>query len=92
MPFEVSLVLFKKDRFLARKTDELQKEADALTLQMHRLLKKYLGLRKLVKQLHEKYGSTRNLPILPRYSILKKMIKNALRAPEFAEICHEQVE
>ncbi|KAK6018891.1 hypothetical protein OSTOST_15491 [Ostertagia ostertagi] len=44
------------------------------------------------RDLHDKYDSSRLYPIVPRYPILKKMIKSVLRAPEFADICHEQTE
>ncbi|UMM27403.1 hypothetical protein L5515_010706 [Caenorhabditis briggsae] len=80
------------DSLKARKSEDLVKECEALYAQLYRLTKKYLGLRRLIKELTDKYDSSRMFPIVPRYAMLKKMIKATLRAPEFAEICHEQTE
>ncbi|CAJ0936805.1 unnamed protein product, partial [Mesorhabditis belari] len=80
------------ERIRKMKTDELQKEYESMYSQLYRLIKKYQGLRRIVKELANRYEHTRLYPIVPRYALLKKMIKQALRAPEFADICHEQVE
>ncbi|CAJ0572466.1 unnamed protein product, partial [Mesorhabditis spiculigera] len=80
------------ERVRKMKTDDLQKECEGMYTQLYRLFKKYLGLKRIVKELSERYDHTRLYPIVPRYAMLKKMIKTALRAPEFADICHEQVE
>ncbi|VDO28309.1 unnamed protein product [Heligmosomoides polygyrus] len=74
------------------RTVETRKEAENLYVQLYKLIRKYQGLRKIVKDLHDKYDASRLYPIIPRYPILKKMIKSVLRAPEFADICHEQTE
>ena len=39
-----------------------------------------------------RYEATRHYPIVPRYSLLKDMIKTILRSPAFAEVCHENDE
>ncbi|KAK6047746.1 hypothetical protein COOONC_14748, partial [Cooperia oncophora] len=80
------------DSIKSRKTEELQKDCENLYVQLYKLIRKYQGLRKIIKDLHDKYDSSRLYPIVPRYPILKKMIKSVLRAPEFADICHEQTE
>ncbi|XGW28537.1 hypothetical protein V3C99_008369 [Haemonchus contortus] len=80
------------DSIKSRKTEELQKDCENLYVQLYKLIRKYQGLRKIIKDLHDKYDSSRLYPIVPRYPILKKMIKTVLRAPEFADICHEQTE
>ncbi|TMS38375.1 hypothetical protein L596_005114 [Steinernema carpocapsae] len=73
----------------AKTTDELRKECDRLYIELYKLLKKYLGLRKEVQELSRAYHESRFYPIVPRYIMLKSMIKRVLRAPAFAEICHE---
>ncbi|KHN86747.1 hypothetical protein Tcan_07015 [Toxocara canis] len=73
-------------------TSELRKECDQMYLDLYKLIKKYLGLRKIVKDLYSEYRASRFLPMVPRYALLKTMIKNVLRAPEFAEVCHESTE
>ncbi|CAD6192863.1 unnamed protein product [Caenorhabditis auriculariae] len=80
------------DSIKSRKNDELAKDCEMLYGQVYRLIRKYQGLKRLIKELHDRYESTRHFPIVPRYAMLKKMIKSTLRAPEFAEICHEQTE
>ncbi|KAK5965934.1 hypothetical protein GCK32_004791 [Trichostrongylus colubriformis] len=80
------------DSIKSRKTEELQKDCENMYVQLYKLIRKYQGLRKIVKDLHDKYDASRLYPIVPRYPILKKMIKGVLRAPEFADICHEQTE
>ncbi|VDM61121.1 unnamed protein product [Angiostrongylus costaricensis] len=80
------------DSIKGRKTEELQKDCEDLYAQLYKLIRKYQGLRKIVKVLNDKYDASRLYPIIPRYPILKKMTKSALRAPEFADICHEQLE
>ncbi|ETN79882.1 hypothetical protein NECAME_09537 [Necator americanus] len=80
------------DSIKSRKTEELQKDCENMYAQLYKLIKKYQGLRRIIKELHDKYDASRMYPIVPRYPILKKMIKSALRAPEFADICHEQTE
>ncbi|PAV70419.1 hypothetical protein WR25_06450 [Diploscapter pachys] len=80
------------DSIKCRKTEELQRDCEAMYSQLYKLIRKYHGLRRLIKDLHDKYDETRLYPIVPRYPILKKIIKSTLRAPEFADICHEQTE
>uniref|UniRef100_A0A1I7X877 GED domain-containing protein n=1 Tax=Heterorhabditis bacteriophora TaxID=37862 RepID=A0A1I7X877_HETBA len=80
------------DSIKSRKTEELQRDCETMYTLLYKLIRKYQGLRRIIKDLHDKYDATRMYPIVPRYPILKKMIKSALRAPEFADICHEQTE
>ncbi|CAJ0602982.1 unnamed protein product [Cylicocyclus nassatus] len=80
------------DSIKSRKTEELQKDCENMYVQLYKLIRKYQGLRRIIKELHDKYDASRMYPIVPRYPLLKKMIKSALRAPEFADICHEQTE
>uniref|UniRef100_A0A914WEZ0 Uncharacterized protein n=1 Tax=Plectus sambesii TaxID=2011161 RepID=A0A914WEZ0_9BILA len=72
-----------------KSTEDLRKENERLYADIHRLIKKYQGLRELVQRLRTTYDSSKGYPIIPRYSMLKSMIKEILRAPGFAEICHE---
>uniref|UniRef100_A0AC34QTK9 Uncharacterized protein n=1 Tax=Panagrolaimus sp. JU765 TaxID=591449 RepID=A0AC34QTK9_9BILA len=77
------------EQIRGKSTDELRKECDRLYAELYKLIKKYLGLRKVVQELTESFQETRFYPIVPRYPLLKTMIKRVLRAPAFSEICHE---
>uniref|UniRef100_A0A915K6X9 Uncharacterized protein n=1 Tax=Romanomermis culicivorax TaxID=13658 RepID=A0A915K6X9_ROMCU len=74
----------------SKSTDELRKENTALQNEFYKLLRKYCGLKALATQMRIDFESTRLYPIIPRYSMLKHMIKSALRSPTFMEVCHEQ--
>lgn len=56
---------------------------------LYKLMKKYLALRGLATQLRISYDESKIYPMVPRYSMLKKMIKDVLRSPSFMEVCHE---
>uniref|UniRef100_A0A914YDW0 Uncharacterized protein n=1 Tax=Panagrolaimus superbus TaxID=310955 RepID=A0A914YDW0_9BILA len=77
------------EQIRTKSTDELRKECDRLYIELYKLIRKYLGLRRVVQDLTESFQDTRFYPIVPRYPLLKTMIKRVLRAPAFAEICHE---
>jgi hypothetical protein len=53
------------------------------------MCKKYRALRALIVHLKTQYDRTRHYPIVPRYHLLKNMIKTVLRSSSFAEVCHE---
>ncbi|CEF60437.1 Hypothetical protein SRAE_X000217500 [Strongyloides ratti] len=72
-----------------KSTEELRKDCERLYIEIFKISKKYLGLRKILKELTNNYQHSRFFPIIPRYQLLKSMIKQILRAPEFSEICHE---
>uniref|UniRef100_A0A0K0EXA5 Uncharacterized protein n=1 Tax=Strongyloides venezuelensis TaxID=75913 RepID=A0A0K0EXA5_STRVS len=72
-----------------KSTEDLRKECERLYIDIFKISKKYLGLRKILKELAKSYQHSRFYPIIPRYQLLKSMIKQILRAPEFSEICHE---
>ncbi len=76
----------------AKSTEELRRECEHLNTELYRLIHKYQGLRLIVQELSESFQDSRLYPILPRYSLLKAMIKRVLRAPAFAEVCHEPYE
>uniref|UniRef100_A0AC35FLD9 Uncharacterized protein n=1 Tax=Panagrolaimus sp. PS1159 TaxID=55785 RepID=A0AC35FLD9_9BILA len=77
------------EQIRTKSTDELRKECDRLYVELYKLIRKYLGLRRVVQDLTESFQDTRFYPIVPRYPLLKTMIKRVLRAPAFAEVCHE---
>uniref|UniRef100_A0AC35U687 NR LBD domain-containing protein n=1 Tax=Rhabditophanes sp. KR3021 TaxID=114890 RepID=A0AC35U687_9BILA len=77
------------DALRNRSTEELRKDCDRLHSELYKLSKKYLGLRRILKNLVQDYQHSRYFPMVPRYQLLKAMIKQILRAPEFSEICHE---
>ncbi|OZC10586.1 hypothetical protein X798_02335 [Onchocerca flexuosa] len=70
-------------------TNDLQNECDRMFIALYRLLRKYLKLREILKELKSDFHSSRFLPIVPRYSLLKSMIKSVIREPAFVEIYHE---
>ncbi|CAD5226626.1 unnamed protein product [Bursaphelenchus xylophilus] len=76
----------------AMSTDDLRRECDRLYTELYKLIRKYQNLRSVVRELTEAYQDSRYYPIMPRYYLLKNMIKRVLRAPAFSEVCHEQTE
>uniref|UniRef100_A0A7E4UZB7 GED domain-containing protein n=1 Tax=Panagrellus redivivus TaxID=6233 RepID=A0A7E4UZB7_PANRE len=75
-----------------KSTDDLRRECDRLYTELFKLIRKYLGLRRVVQELTSSFQDSRFYPIVPRYPLLKTMIKRVLRAPAFSEICHEASE
>ncbi|VDO37781.1 unnamed protein product [Onchocerca flexuosa] len=80
-------IMFETIRSLS--TNDLQNECDRMFIALYRLLRKYLKLREILKELKSDFHSSRFLPIVPRYSLLKSMIKSVIREPAFVEIYHE---
>lgn len=35
------------------------------------------------------YGDSKMYPIIPRYTMLKDMIKDIMHNPDYMEVCHE---
>uniref|UniRef100_A0A0R3S190 NR LBD domain-containing protein n=1 Tax=Elaeophora elaphi TaxID=1147741 RepID=A0A0R3S190_9BILA len=70
-------------------SSDLRNECDRMYITLYRLLRKYLKLREMLKELSSSFHFSRFLPIIPRYNLLKSMIKNVIREPTFAEIYHE---
>lgn len=35
------------------------------------------------------YGNSKVYPIIPRYTMLKDMIKDIMHDPDYMEVCHE---
>ncbi|XP_011503185.1 PREDICTED: kinesin-like protein FLA10 isoform X2 [Ceratosolen solmsi marchali] len=70
-------------------TAQIETENTQMTNDLYRLLKKYTGLRNLIRDLKEEYNSSKVYPIIPRYSMLKDMIKDIMHNPDYMEVCHE---
>ncbi|KAJ8664307.1 hypothetical protein QAD02_005969 [Eretmocerus hayati] len=70
-------------------TAQIEAENTQMTNDLYRLLKKYTGLRNLIRVLKEEYNSSKGYPIVPRYSMLKDMIKDIMHNPDYMEVCHE---
>ncbi|XP_028048576.1 uncharacterized protein LOC105830998 isoform X1 [Monomorium pharaonis] len=70
-------------------TAQIEAENTQMTNDLYRLLKKYTGLRNLIKVLKEEYNSSKLYPMFPRYTILKDMIKDIMHNPDYMEVCHE---
>ncbi|XP_023246351.1 uncharacterized protein LOC106643130 [Copidosoma floridanum] len=70
-------------------TAQIEAENTQMTNDLYRLLKKYTGLRNLIRDLKEEYNSSKVYPIVPRYTMLKDMIKDIMHNPDYMEVCHE---
>ncbi|XP_014483265.1 PREDICTED: uncharacterized protein LOC106748864 [Dinoponera quadriceps] len=70
-------------------TAQIEAENTQMTNDLYRLLKKYTGLRNLIRDLKEEYNSSKVYPMFPRYTILKDMIKDIMHNPDYMEVCHE---
>ncbi|CAB3381645.1 uncharacterized protein LOC135946060 isoform X1 [Cloeon dipterum] len=68
---------------------QIEAENTQLTNDLYRLLKKYSGLRNLIRELKSEYLNSKMYPIFIRYTILKDMIKMVMHDPDFMEVCHE---
>ncbi|KAI5637460.1 hypothetical protein NE865_09891 [Phthorimaea operculella] len=70
-------------------TSQIEAENTQMTNDLYRLLKKYSGLRNLIRMLKSEYMSTKMYPMIPRYTMLKDMIKDIMHDPDYMEVCHE---
>lgn len=77
------------DRLENMTTAQVETENTQMTNDLYRLLKKYLGLRAVIRELKNEYSNSKYFPIIPRYSMLKEMIKDVMRDPDYMEVCHE---
>ncbi|XP_026477049.1 uncharacterized protein LOC113383011 [Ctenocephalides felis] len=70
-------------------TAQIEAENTQMTNDMYRLLKKYSGLRNLIRELKSEYMNSKVYPMFPRYTMLKDMIKDIMHHPDYMEVCHE---
>ncbi|VEN59758.1 unnamed protein product [Callosobruchus maculatus] len=70
-------------------TSQIDAENTQMTNDLYRLLKKYSGLRNLIRQLKTEYTNAKIYPMVVRYSMLKDMIKDIMLHPDYMEVCHE---
>uniref|UniRef100_A0AAR5PSD9 Uncharacterized protein n=1 Tax=Dendroctonus ponderosae TaxID=77166 RepID=A0AAR5PSD9_DENPD len=70
-------------------TSQIDGENTQMTNDLYRLLKKYSGLRNLIRQLKTEYTNAKIYPMVIRYSMLKDMIKDIMLHPDYMEVCHE---
>ncbi|KAF5300071.1 hypothetical protein FQA39_LY11263 [Lamprigera yunnana] len=70
-------------------TSLIEAENTQTTNDLYRLLKKYTGLRNLIRGLKSDYMNSKLYPIVPRYTMLKDMIKDIMLHPDYMEVCHE---
>ena len=68
---------------------EICEENNENTNEMYRLLKKYNNVRNTVRELKVSYMDAKLYPFLPRYIMLKDMVKGVLRDPSYMEVCQE---
>ncbi|XP_046393957.1 uncharacterized protein LOC124161611 [Ischnura elegans] len=77
------------DRLGDMTTAQIEAENTQMTNGLYRLLKKYSGLRNLIRELKSEYVNSKVYPIFPRYTILKDMIKDIMHDPDYMEVRHE---
>lgn len=77
------------DRLEDMTTALIEAENTQMTNDLYRLLKKYSGLRNLIRQLKTEYTNAKIYPMVLRYTMLKDMIKDILLHPDYMEVCHE---
>ncbi|XP_065156799.1 uncharacterized protein [Atheta coriaria] len=77
------------DRLENMTTSTIEAENTQMTNDLYRLLKKYTGLRNLIRELKMDYMNSKLYPIFPRYTMLKDMIKDIMLHPDYMEVCHE---
>ncbi|XP_034952128.1 uncharacterized protein [Chelonus insularis] len=77
------------DRLENMNTSQIEAENTQIINDLYRLLKKYTGLRNLIRDLKEEYNNSKIYPMFPRYKILKDMIKDIMHNPHYMEVCHE---
>ncbi|XP_042221497.1 uncharacterized protein LOC121865989 isoform X2 [Homarus americanus] len=70
-------------------TSQVLEENTCLTNELFRYLRKYSSLRTLMRELKDDYVESKMYPIVPRYFMLKDMIRDVMRDPAFVEICQE---
>uniref|UniRef100_A0A1B6DGP1 Uncharacterized protein n=1 Tax=Clastoptera arizonana TaxID=38151 RepID=A0A1B6DGP1_9HEMI len=70
-------------------TAQIEAENTQMTNDLYRLLKKYSGLRNIIRELKSEYVNSKVYPIFPRYTILKDLIKDIMHNPDYMEVCHE---
>ncbi|KAG7307799.1 hypothetical protein JYU34_006394 [Plutella xylostella] len=77
------------ERLTDMTTSQIEAENTQMTNDLYRLLKKYTGLRNLIRELKSDYVSSKVYPMFPRYTMLKDMIKDIMHDPDYMEVCHE---
>ncbi|KAK2726263.1 hypothetical protein QYM36_000651 [Artemia franciscana] len=79
----------RTDRLAGLTALQIEQENIQMTNDLYRLIKKYTGLRSVIRDLKDSYDASKVFPILPRYIMLKDMTKEALRNPYYVEVCLE---
>ncbi|XP_064457093.1 uncharacterized protein LOC135367928 isoform X2 [Ornithodoros turicata] len=79
----------RKQRLDSMSVQEIEEENSQSINDLYRLLKKYGNLRGIVHGLQISYTDAKVYPFIPRYNMLKDMIKCVLRDPSYMEVCHE---
>ncbi|XP_003743069.1 uncharacterized protein LOC100898552 [Galendromus occidentalis] len=88
---EESLAKERKQRLDAITVKEIEDENTQTINDLYRLLKRYSALKAVVHQLRLSYQDSKVYPFIPRYNMLKDMIKGVLRDPNYMEVCHEDI-
>ncbi|ODN05993.1 Transforming acidic coiled-coil-containing protein 2 [Orchesella cincta] len=79
----------EKERLEDMTSTQIEAENTQLINDLYRLLKRYTGLRNLIRELTGEYTSSKYYPIIIRYTLLKDMIKEVTHNPDYMEVRHE---
>jgi hypothetical protein len=77
----------QKERFERLTSEEIEAENAQLSKDLCGILKRFAALRKLIKELATEYSASKYYPIIPRYILLKDMVKIARE--NYADICQQ---
>eukprot|EP00090_Calanus_glacialis_P007201 TRINITY_DN15664_c0_g1_i1.p1 TRINITY_DN15664_c0_g1~~TRINITY_DN15664_c0_g1_i1.p1 ORF type:complete len:245 (-),score=60.83 TRINITY_DN15664_c0_g1_i1:15-749(-) len=78
-----------EERLIELTSKQVSDENTVLVNDLYRLIKKYQAIRNIVRTLVKDYNESKIYPIIPRYILLRDMVKDATHHPDYKEYCHE---
>ncbi|CAK9296960.1 unnamed protein product [Gordionus sp. m RMFG-2023] len=84
--------ILTNDIWTGYSANEIQKMNVQTQMEIHKIIRKLFILRSMIYSLEEEYNESKNLPMLWRYKILKKSIKDVIRHPEYITMYSENVD
>jgi len=78
-----------EERLIELTSKQVSDENSIMVNDLYRLIKKYQAIRNIVRTLVKDYNESKIYPILPRYILLRDMVKDATHHPDYKEYCHE---
>ncbi|KAF7635191.1 hypothetical protein Mgra_00005305, partial [Meloidogyne graminicola] len=74
---DVSIIALLKGKSI----EDLNEICAELSIELYKLINKYIGMRHTIRELSKAYKHTRYYPLIPRYNLIKSMIKKIIRSP-----------